>query len=109
MLEKVKALLNLKDNTRDELLSFYIDLIRDEVLNYCNLEDVPKKLENLIIKILLDFYTKNIASNDKNVKSIKRGDTEITYQDENKNAILIQDFLMNYRTQLNCFRRLRTP
>lgn len=102
MLDTIKELFNIKDSNQDELLSFYINLVEDEIKNYCNIDSIPKGLENLKIRMVIDVYNREFN----NVSSIKRGDTQIVYI--NTNNIIDKSFVKDYYLQLNQFKRLRT-
>ena len=55
-LQKLKLLLGLENDDKDELLLFVIDKVSDMVCNYCNIKQVPKGLENVMLNIGVDFY-----------------------------------------------------
>lgn len=81
MIELVKENLKIMDSGRDLLMS---DLIR-EVMEYCNLTELPAELEPFIrrkIKTVIDYEAEfgNKAVFD--VKAVKEGDTQVTYADE---------------------------
>lgn len=114
ILEKVKLLLNAKGSSLDELLSFQIEIVSDKVKNYCNREDIPTGLENIIAEMVVDNY-KSSGSGDGgsggNVTSIKRGDTQITYGANSFNMMTGAggaDFIKNYKPQLNRYRKVGT-
>ena len=56
MLERLKKLLGIADDSKDELLQFTIDNVTDMVLNYCNITEVPEKLENIILSMCVDKF-----------------------------------------------------
>jgi hypothetical protein len=44
MLDKIKILLGLTDDSKDELLNVLIGLCKDEAIDFCNLKEYSKKL-----------------------------------------------------------------
>ncbi len=109
-LRKAKILLGIKDNSKNELLSFIFESVEQKILNYCNREDFPKELEFILIEIVCDQYKQSDTDGGK-VASVKRGDTQITYQQSNFNALTGSggaDFIKNYKTQLNRYRKVGT-
>ncbi len=110
MLERLKKLLGIADDSKDEVLQFTIDNVTDMVLNYCNIPEVPEKLENIILSMCVDKYrAENLGSEtvQGTVKSITEGDVSVSYG----SAYSVSDnpgmeFLKGYKAQLDRFRRL---
>lgn len=74
----VKVNLEIPDTSKDIIIQ---DII-NEVSNYCNLADVPKELEPFIrkkVQTIINYEVVNGTSSVFDVKSIKEGDTSITY------------------------------
>lgn len=57
MLRKLKALLGITDNSKDELLRILLDMTVEEVVNYTHNYELDK-LENVIIKIAIWQYNR---------------------------------------------------
>lgn len=55
-LERLKQLLGITDNTKDFVLQYELDTVTDMVLNYCNITEIPEKLENIILSMCVDKY-----------------------------------------------------
>ncbi len=102
MLTMVKLLLGAEGSGNDELLSFLIESTTQKVLNYCNRPDLPKELELIIVEIVVEQFRNQ--NGEQRITSVKRGDTQISYQQSNIGA----DFIKNYKAQLNKFRRVGT-
>ena len=49
MLDKLKLLLNIKDDASDELLVVLIALCKEEAYIYCNLNEYDEKLDAIVI------------------------------------------------------------
>lgn len=85
LIEKVKENLDIFDMTKDLLIS---DVIQ-ETLNYCNLKELPIMLEPFIrkkVKLIIDYEKENGDSVVFDVKSIKEGDTSISYNVDDKTS-----------------------
>lgn len=58
MLDKIKILLGLTDDSKDELLSILIALCKDEAVDFCNLTEYNNKLDSAIIAMVIERYNK---------------------------------------------------
>lgn len=58
MLEKIKILLGLADDTKDETISLLITLCKDEATEYCNLDVYSSKLDSAVIQMVIEKYNK---------------------------------------------------
>ncbi len=58
MLDKLKLLLNIPDDTQDELLQVLISLCKDEAFNYCNLQEYSAKLDGAVIQMVIERYNR---------------------------------------------------
>ena len=105
MLENIKMLLGISDDdtSKDKLINYYISSISTKILNYTHRTELPKELEHIVEEIAV--Y--KISNNEGNkVKSIARGDTTITYADQNYNKLTGAggaDFINNYSDELDRF------
>lgn len=52
LLEKLKILLELEDESKNPLLAVLIEEAKDDVVNYCNLDEYSSKLDNIVIKMV---------------------------------------------------------
>lgn len=98
MLQRVKALLKLQDESMDAILQFYIDDVQQAILDYCNIDELPSQLEILVIKKVMELY-KGKQDGDQ-VKSIQRGDVRTEFVTAQFSGDLITDLaprLKRYR------------
>lgn len=58
MLDKLKLLLNIKDDTADELLAVLVALCKDEAYIYCNLDEYNDKLDAIVIQMVIERYNR---------------------------------------------------
>lgn len=109
-LEKLKKLLGipLEDNSKDFLLEFALEDVEEIVKDYCNIKEVPKELNNTVLRMAVDLYrNENLGEEDTplgSISSISEGDTTVSYRgsvSEFKDT-LIKD----YKAQLNKYRKL---
>ncbi|NLY20125.1 MAG: hypothetical protein GXZ08_02425 [Tissierellia bacterium] len=106
-----KAKLLYGQEIDDSLLSLYFEIVEQRVKNYCNISTIPTELELIIVEIVVGYCNAKFSEsggNSKDVQSIKRGDTTISYgKTETVKDISISDFVFNYKTQLNKFRKVK--
>ena len=107
LIQKIKDNLKITDDTKDLMIS---DVIID-VLNYCNLEEVPAGLEPYIrkkVQSIINYELQNGTTSVFDVKSIKEGDTSITYNvDDKTSRETIYGLSDRDKKVLKLFRRLR--
>ena len=100
MTDKLKLLLGITGEDRDDILSFALETATDMALGYCNLDELPPQLENTVVRMAADLY-----------RSEGYGDVTVNYgSGNNGNTAQItggKSILDDYRAQLNAFRRLR--
>lgn len=58
MLDKLKLLLNIRDDASDELLAVLMALCKEEVCTYCNLSEYDEKLDAIIIQMVIERYNR---------------------------------------------------
>lgn len=58
MLEKIKLLLNLSSDEKDELLQTLIAMCKDEAVDYCNLEEYSSKLDSAVVEMVIERYNR---------------------------------------------------
>lgn len=110
MLEKLKILLGIQDNSKDYVLQLTIDIVTDMVLNYCHIKEIPSGLENVVVSMCIDKYrAENYGqeNSEGTVKSISEGDVSVSFgsafsTSENPSM----EFLKNYKSQLNIYRKV---
>jgi hypothetical protein len=106
MLDKVKENMSIEDDTKDLMIS---DVIQD-AMNYCNRDDLPVEIEPYIrkkVKTIINYEAENGTDNVFDVKSIKEGDTSITYNVEQVSKETVYGLSSEDKNILSRFRRLR--
>ena len=58
MLEKIKLLLGITDESKDDLLNELIYLCSSPILNYINEDDIPSKLNSCLIEFVIVRYNR---------------------------------------------------
>lgn len=92
-------ILILNPGADEDLSKYQATLICEQILIWCNRDDVPATLERTIANWIVD-YQKNVSIDGAN--SIKEGDTTISFADEavktiDKFSIYFKDLLYRYR------------
>lgn len=106
MIAKVKENLKIDNDEKDLIIS---DVIQ-EVISYCNLKDLPEEIEPFIrrkVKTIMYYEKENGTEAVFDVKSIKEGDTSITYNTDEVSRETIYGLSDSDKNTLQQFRRLR--
>ena len=107
LIVKIKANLKIAGTESDLIIA---DAIQ-EAMNYCNLKELPIEAEPYIrkkIKSIMNYETENGTTAVFDVKSIKEGDTSITYNvDDKVSKETIYGLSEGDKKTLKIFRRLR--
>ncbi len=109
-LGKLKALLGIDkaDISQDIPLQFVMDDVRETILNYCNLDELPAGLINTAYRMALDLYRYDHPGDLEApvaVASISEGDTSTSFT--SAADVLTGGILKDYQGQLNRYRRVR--
>lgn len=101
----------------NEILEILIDEVRDYILNYCNIKEVPAELNSAWISLVCQKYLQNkLAFGDiegienGNISSISEGETSISYDNNNSSIARMQkliDKLGKAENQLVRFRKVK--
>lgn len=105
MLAEVKTKLNIEDD-KDLIIS---DVISD-IMNYCNLSEIPDVLEPFIrkkVRGIITYEAENGTGSVFDVKSIKEGDTSTTYNTDEVSRETVYGLSKEDKKRLQEFRRLR--
>lgn len=107
LIAKVKEHLKILDNSKDLIIS---DVIQ-EAMNYCNLKELPVELEPWVRKKaqgILNYEEENGTGSVFDIKTMKEGDTSITYNvDEKTSKETVYGLSNEDKKRLREFRRLR--
>lgn len=91
----------------DFYLAFTIESTIQDILNFCNLKEIPKELEHVIIRRvlakILDFKLQTSGADsiniEKGIRSITEGDVSISYDISLDRGVLLSKFIkegLNY-------------
>lgn len=62
-LRTVKTLLGLTDDSIDSLLTVYVDMTRQSILNFCNISELPTALNYTLCAMVADTYRELKSAN----------------------------------------------
>lgn len=107
LVKKVKENLKIIDTSNDLIIN---DVIQ-EVMNYCNLKELPQTLEPFIrkkVKAIIAYEKENGEDSVFDLKSIREGETTLTYNvDDNNSKDTIYGLSDRDKKTLQQFRRTR--
>lgn len=55
-LDKVKIILDIDDDSKDDLLSIYSDNAKDYILDFTQIEEIPDTLQSVIVDMIVYQY-----------------------------------------------------
>ena len=82
LLNKVKEILDIKDNNQDKKIQGYIDDITDKIKSICNRIDFPEELNYLAIN-----YAKNCYIYYKNKDGVNNEQLQVTSASDNGQSV----------------------
>ena len=93
----------------DGVYRFALNTAAETVINYCNLDAVPKGLENTVVRMAADIlrfgqYGKNGGNIPVSVTSVSVGDTSTSYTP--LTSLQEQSLINDYKRQLNRYRKV---
>lgn len=136
ILADVKMLLGIEDDTKDAVINYHIRSVIRKVKNYCHREDLPDALIEVITEMVVRQYVAWLAAEAEAegggggtesggiagiIGSISRGDISISYDNSSEAVeaaaeaatvkasawkLPTDDILLDYRAQLNAFRKV---
>lgn len=104
----VAVLLN-KSGNDEELITLLIDIVKQAILNYCNLNEFPEELEGTLISIVAELYndTLNVPeAGSLPVSNISEGGRSVSFDVSKVQYGLVIDDALSKRAILNKFKRL---
>lgn len=109
-LNTVKILMRKKNSDEDELLNLYIEITKQEILNYCNIDELPSELNFVLCTMVVDCYYDNKLRNDSgevtgSVTSISEGDRTVDFSDGSSFKTSVENKILK-TTELNRFKKL---
>lgn len=83
-LSTIKTLLNIRNDDMDDILLIHIDIARNSILNYCNINELPSALNFTLCQIVVDAYLQNRNKTDTgkvvgNVSSISEDGRSVSF------------------------------
>ena len=108
-LGKVKMLLG-KSDLNDELLQMYIDLTRQSILNYCNINTLPSELNYILCMMVVDTINeKNVSRGTSkvvgNVSSVSEDGRTVSFTNGSEFKVAIDNKISSVN-ELKRFKRL---
>ena len=92
MLENIKMILSITDDSQDKLINYYIDLCVQTLLNMIKLEELPKSLNSCIERKVIQLMQSGFEG--QRVTQIDRGDYKVKYEyDSSANKNLFSDMM----------------
>ncbi|MDO4765160.1 MAG: hypothetical protein Q4A29_03800 [Eubacteriales bacterium] len=97
----------------DWLIDYMIKVKRQEILNYCNVDEIPEELEHILIEricgsILAQKTIQNPQNTEGVIKSIKEGDVSIDYAVSNASPLSLFSQMANTgEEELICYRQMK--
>lgn len=109
-LSNVKLLLGISDGNADEILQLYISITTNEILNYCNISELPSALNYTLCEMVAGAYRDNSKNNATqsvvgNVSSITEDGRSVSFTNGTEIKTAIQDRITK-TTELNRYRKL---
>ena len=110
LMTQVKSLL---PTAPPQAIDFACDLVIEQICNYCNLIEAPDELLNTASLMARGLYLSAQLTAEQlqpEAKSVSRGDTSYSFASVAEQMAQIaagNEFLADYRTQLNAFRKMR--
>ena len=113
-LTHIKLLLRIVDESQDLILNYYINKVKQSILNYCNRTDFPEELNYVLGDMVIDIYNQNNDSNSNldngvggKVASISEDGRTVEFGSSvSLNQITLNDMLKLRKNELNNFRRV---
>ena len=92
MLENIKMLLAITDDSQDKLIDYYMNMCIQTMLNLLKLEELPEQLESCVERKVVQLMQGGIDG--QRVTQIDRGDYKIKYEyDSSANKNLFSDMI----------------
>ena len=90
MLELLKSLLGIEDDSKDTQLQFQLDLAELAVLKYCNIDELPDMLQNSVIKLAMTYYKRGSEAG---ISSKTQGSRSTSYRNDSATQNIPQDII----------------
>lgn len=87
LLDRVKFIMKITDDSRDAEIQYYLDEVTTSVLAYCNKDILEKEMESLVVNKVATMiggnfsFSQGSTESNRKIASISRGGMSITYAD----------------------------
>lgn len=109
-IDTLKGLLGISpdDMSKDVAIQFALDDAEQKILDFCNIDSMPKKLETTLYRMAMDIYREESLGKEENqqVSSLSEGDTSISFKNNSHDSKYSDSILKNYTSQLVKYRKL---
>ena len=105
-----RTILGITTTDKDDVLQFVLDDVEETVLNYCNLDTLPKGLVKTAYRMAMDLYLAEGFGQEaieSSVSSISEGGATVSFKSSNYDTSFTSSLLKNYERQLMEYRRLQ--
>ncbi len=96
-------------NANPEMLNIFIEKAKQEIKNYCNIDEIPSDLDYEVVFVARDAFKSNqsaeISATTPNLTEIQRGDVQYKFN-SNGNKDVSGVLLQPYLSKLKRFRKL---
>ena len=110
---EVKNILNISNNDLNEYLVFCEKNITDKILDFCNIEEIPERLNSLIQQFIIEQYNLNkqgIGEGKMQVSSTSDNGQSVSFQvvgGASSMAKNVEQFIDRNMTTLVAYRKIR--
>lgn len=120
MIEKIKGILEvfcISITDEDPYINFVVDSIEKEIINICNLEQLPEELEHIVIQRVVGYILEQRYASDPTInveagiKTLTEGDISISFDNSLDSGRLLSRYIQESKTygekEIYSFRRLK--
>lgn len=107
IVKNAKLLLGINDDSYDEILTLYAEMVEQSILNYCNRVVAPPELRFVAAQMVADMYSQNNTADGKTggVSSVSEAGRTVSFNSSSIQA-LIDNKLAERKEQLSSYRLL---
>jgi hypothetical protein len=105
ILDKIKLLLGITDDSKDDILKFHLEMVIRDVLNYTNRSKVPEALWCTIARLVrLSINSALGYDYEAPIDSLSESGRSVSFSTQTMKAAAIEDERKNIYVQLNRFK-----
>lgn len=99
--------MKLTDDKLDEILGLYIEMVTQEILNYCNIKELPEDLKFVAAMMVVDMYKDLSGTNGTSgpVSSVSEAGRSVSF-DSSQATMATEQRINARRTQLDRFKQV---